>query len=1039
MTSAVSEKKTEGTNVKYAHVLDAQAYSGNDLGATYTKDATIFKVWAPSAQRVAVKLYSTGSSEEEGAQNLSITSMSKGEDGIWSARLDGDKKNLYYTYVVTVDGVSRETADIYAKAAGVNGNRSMIVDLDSTDPKDWDKDKHVLYDDPTDAVVWEVHIKDFSSSEVSGVSLKHKGKYLAFTEGGTTIDGKGDYPTCINYLKKLGVTHVQLLPVYDYATVDESDTQTDQFNWGYDPKNYNVPEGSYSTDPFHGDVRIKEFKQMIKALHDADIGVIMDVVYNHTFTGEGSWFEMTVPGYYFRMKDDGSFSDGSACGNETASDHLMYRKYMIDSVLYWVNEYHIDGFRFDLMGVHDITTMNEIRKALDSRVENGKKIIMYGEPWTGGELATKEPTAVKSNISKLDSRIGAFNDDFRDAVKGHVFNGIEKGFVQSAKGKTNIEAAIAANTLVNNWASQPSQAVTYTSAHDNFTLYDKLVISVKNDGSFEKRDEELVEMNKLSAALTLTSQGISFMQAGEEFARTKLGDENSYISSTKINQLDWNRSVEFADLVSYYSGLIEIRKNFKPFRDATMTSAKLINYCDTDSGVVAYTLENTLTSGKEWQQVAVIFNANDEQKEVTLTPPKGKKLPEEWIIVANKYEAGLEPLGSVKGNKVTLPPRSAMVLADSTSFKKLALSSSRCTVRAEYRDSETGELLSSKVYKGDEGSSYATSKDTTLDVQYDFEKTEGNTSGKFTKAPQAVTYYYKKFSGKIVTLKVNYMKPGDEKLSGEDEEVSPSTTQLIREGSQYAATLKTINGMEADVSRFPSNAAGTAGKDDITVTYYYKAAGDSDLTLHYYNSSAWKKVCAYVYYQHDGEKKSFTSESGDEMKADEKLGEGWYTLKVPKAGSRENVYAVFGNGGKDKDTRFGQDGCPVHGEVWVDDKSVKYLGKVYVIHLGTKGEVLKTEELTGKEGEPYTAKESSFENMHLSAYSDNRTGVFTETPVYVLCRYSEGAENKEQSDKTEEAVKANNEMKTIGIVLGISAILMAGAAAALTVISKKRK
>lgn len=1039
MTSAVNEKKAEGTNVKYAHVLDAQAYTGNDLGATYTKDATIFKVWAPSAQRVAVKLYSTGSSEEEGAQNLSITSMSKGENGIWSARLDGDKKNLYYTYVVTVDGVSRETADIYAKAAGVNGNRSMIVDLASTDPAGWDKDKHVYYNEPTDAVVWEVHIKDFSSSEVSGISLKHKGKYLAFTEDGTTLDGKGDYPTCISYLKKLGVTHVQLLPVYDYATVDESDTQSDQFNWGYDPKNYNVPEGSYSTDPFHGSVRITEFKQMIKSLHDAGIGVIMDVVYNHTFTGEGSWFEMTVPGYYYRMKEDGSFSDGSACGNETASDHLMYRKYMIDSVLYWVNEYHIDGFRFDLMGVHDVTTMNEIRKALDTRVENGSKVIMYGEPWTGGELATKEATAVKANISKLNSRIGAFNDNFRDAVKGHVFNGIDKGFVQSAKGKANVEAAITANTLVNTWASQPSQAVTYTSAHDNYTLYDKLVISVKNDGSFEKRDEELVEMNKLSAALTLTSQGISFMQAGEEFARTKLGDENSYASSTRINQLDWNRAVEFADLVSYYSGLIEIRKHYKPFRDATMTSAKLLNLCEADSGVIAYTLENTLTSGKEWQQVAVIFNANDEQKEVTLTPPKGKTLPEEWVIVADKYEAGLDPLGSVKGSRVTVPPRSAMILADSKSFRKLALSSTHCTVRAEYRDSETGELLSSKVYKGKEGTSYATVKDTTLDVRYDFEKTEGNTSGKFTKAPQVVTYYYKKFSGKLINLTVNYLKPGDEKLSGEDEELSTPTSRLIREGSQYSATLKAIGGMELDLSRFPSNAAGTAGKDDITVSYYYKSAADSELILHYYNASGWKKVCAYVYYQHNDEKNDYTDASGEEMKADDSLGEGWYSLTVPKVGSRENIYAVFGNGGKEKDERFGKDGCPVHGEVWIDDKSVSYRGKVYVIHIGSKGEILKTDELSGKEGEAYSASEGSFENMHLSAYSENRTGVFTETPIYVLCRYSEGAEVGQDNDKNEEAVNANNGIKTAGIVLGISAIIMAGVAAALTVVSKKRK
>ena len=383
---------------KYSHELDKQAYDGNDLGANYTKEKTTFKVWAPSAEKVYLKRYTTGSDIEQGARVISNLKMLKGDNGIWYYTVFGDIKNTYYTYIVTTDGKAQETCDIYAKAVGVNGNRAMVVDLNSTDPDGWDKDKHITYDSPTDTVVWEVHVRDFSISPDSGVTDANKGKYLAFTEKGTTLNSQGVISTGIDYLKELGVTHVQLLPVFDYATIDE--TQDGAFNWGYDPKNYNVPEGSYSSDPYDGNVRINEFKQMIKALHDAGIGVIMDVVYNHTYTAKDSSFQKTVPDYYYRMNKDGTFSDASGCGNETASEHAMFRKYMIDSILYWIQEYHIDGFRFDLMGVHDVTTMNKIREAVD-KLDGGKKIILYGEPWTGGTIGTSQATAVQSNINKL--------------------------------------------------------------------------------------------------------------------------------------------------------------------------------------------------------------------------------------------------------------------------------------------------------------------------------------------------------------------------------------------------------------------------------------------------------------------------------------------------------------------------------------------------------------------------------------------------------------------------------------------------------------
>ncbi|MGN1456854.1 MAG: type I pullulanase [Acutalibacteraceae bacterium] len=1027
MVNAETTNTQKKPTVQYAHSLDSQAYSGNDLGAVYTKNSTTFKVWAPTASRVAVKLYTTGSPEEEGAMSLSTTTMTKGSNGVWSVTLAGDKKNLYYTYLVTVDGITRETADIYAKAAGVNGNRSMIVDLDSTDPEGWDKDEHILYDNPTDAVVWEIHMRDFSVSETSGVSVKYKGKYLAFTENGTTLNGEGEISTCIDYLKKLGVTHVQLLPVYDYATVDETKTGSDEFNWGYDPKNYNVPEGSYSTDPFNGNTRITEFKQMIMALHNAGIGVIMDVVYNHTYTAEGSWFENTVPGYYYRMNSDGTFSDASGCGNETASDHLMYRKYMIDSVLYWTNEYHIDGFRFDLMGIHDVTTMNEIRKALDTKVKDGTKIIMYGEPWSCNPVGTTMPTAVRDNVNKLDSRIGAFNDVYRDAVKGHVFNSAEKGFVQDGSSKELLKSGILANCVSGTkWANQPSQAVTYASAHDNYTLYDKLVLSVKNDGSYEQRDDSIVDMNKLVAAATLTSQGISFMQAGEEFARTKYGDSNSFISPDKINKLDWSSLVKYADLNSYYSGLIDIRKNFKPFRDSTTTSAKLVQFADTDDGVIAYTLENKLTAGKEWSNVAVLLNASDSETTVTLKAADGKSLPAEWVIVADKYSAGLDSLGTVSGNTVKVPAKSAIILADKTSFEKLNLKSDKCTVTVEYKDAKSGDVIDKRVLTGTEGSTYITSKDESLDIQYDFNRIEGNEKGKFTKENQTVTYYYDKFEGAICTLTVNYMQSGDALLGTSDMSVADSVVQKVREGTQYTAPIKEVDNMQVDMSVFPTNMVGTAKKDDITVNYYYKAKQKTDLVIHYYNSENMKKVYAVVYKNDGDSKTSYTDSKGTEMTADSNLGKGWYTLNIKDIGNLSDVYVSFTDNGKITDSGSDENGYCINNEVWIENGKVTYTGQVNVVYVQNNGKVLKTDTITGKEGSEYTTAEQQFDGLKFTASTSNTSGKYSKTPTYVIYSYDE------------QTAIEKPEMQTV-IILCASAVLMLAAAGVLAVIYRRKK
>lgn len=650
---------------KTAQQLDNLAYDGDDLGSVYTKESTSFKVWAPTASKVSLNIYTTGSDDEEGAKKVSAADMSfDSGSGVWSTIVQGDLAGMYYTYSVTVNGKTNETVDIYAKAAGVNGNRGMVVDLDSTDPDGWDDDKNILVKNQTDAIVWEVHIKDFSNQADSGISAKNRGKYLAFTETGTVLSGT-DIPTGIDYLKKLGVTHVQINPFFDFGSVDESNPDDKQYNWGYDPKNYNVPEGSYSSNPYDGNVRINETKQMIKALHDAGIGVIMDVVYNHTHTGEDSFFNLTVPNYYYRFTEDGSWSNGSACTNDTASEHAMYRKFMVDSVYYWAKEYHIDGFRFDLMGLHDTDTMNAIRSELDKLDE---RIIMYGEAWNM-DTNTDAALATQNNMSLLNDRIAAFNDGIRDALKGDNFLAKGKGFIQGENAAVRLHNGI--KGAADSWAKAPCRTVTYASCHDNFTLYDKLVASVKESGAnYRSRYDDLVNMNKLGAAVILTSQGMPFMLAGEEMARSKDGDDNSFVSSPALNQIDWNNLKLFGDLTSYYAGLIQIRKNFAPFCDPGKTTIDNMKiYENTDSRVLAYMIDNKLTAGSQWNKAVCIFNSDTENdKTITL---EGENLPDKWVVIANGDKAGVTSLGEVSGNTVEVLKSSALILVDKDSFDRV--------------------------------------------------------------------------------------------------------------------------------------------------------------------------------------------------------------------------------------------------------------------------------------------------------------------------------------------------------------------------------
>lgn len=592
-------------------------YAGNDLGAVYEKEKTTFKVWAPTAEKVMLHLYTAGSTGEAGEKELLQVEMKKREQGIYEKQVKGDLHGVYYTFSVTVDGETRETGDIYAKAAGVNGKRSMVVDLEKTNPKGWEEDTHVFH--PLGKTwVWEVHIGDFSNDPASGVREEYRGKYLAFTEN-TTLNQDGVHPTCVNYLKELGITHVHLLPSFDYGSVDESKCGT--FNWGYDPVNYNVPEGSYATDAFHGEVRIREFKEMVAALHKAGISVVMDVVYNHTHSLD-SFFNATVPYYYYRTWEDGTYSDGSACGNDTASDRAMFRKYMMDSVLHWVQEYHVDGFRFDLMGLHDTQTMNEIRKALNE-LEDGEQIFLYGEPWSAGPSALKESEsfATKEAMKKLAEGIAVFNDDTRDAVKGPYDKLEVPGFVNGKKGleekiKRGIQGLFDEKEKVQ--PVSPAQLLNYVSAHDNSTLWDKLVDSVKKDQDYETRHEDLLAMNKLAAAIVQFSAGIPFMQAGEEAGRTKQGEDNSYNLSKELNRLDWNRMYKFQDLISYYKGLHEVRNQFSGFYDLSEKARTRQHFYENlPEGIIAYEMEG-IRGTDQWEKVVVIFHASQEPTEFVL-------------------------------------------------------------------------------------------------------------------------------------------------------------------------------------------------------------------------------------------------------------------------------------------------------------------------------------------------------------------------------------------------------------------------------------
>lgn len=641
------------TKNEYASYELYPVRSGSLAEMEYAPDGTRFSLWAPTADEVRLMLYNEG----EGGHAYRTVAMEAGEEGVWHTTVSEDLLGKFYTFNVKIDDRwLGDTPGIFAKAVGVNGQRAAVIDLRATDPEGWADDRRPPLRSAADVVIYEMHHRDFSVASASGI--EHKGKFLALTEEGTR--SPEGLATGIDHLRELGVTHVHLLPSYDYASVDETRLDDNQYNWGYDPQNYNVPDGSYSTDPYRPDVRIREFKQMVQALHKAGIRVILDVVYNHTFNIEGSNFERTAPGYFYRQRPDGTYADASACGNETASDRPMMRKYIIESVLHWAREYHIDGFRFDLMGIHDIETMNQVRAALTA-VDSS--IIVYGEGWAAqAPQLPQDSLAMKANTYRMPG-IAAFSDEMRDALRGPFNDNKQGAFLAGLPGgeesiKFGIVGAVQHPQVCNDsvnysqapWAAEPVQMISYVSCHDDMCLVDRLRASIPGI-----KDDELARLDKLAQTAVFTSQGIPFIYAGEEVMRDKKGVHNSYQSPDSINAIDWSRKALHADVFAYYKGLIQLRKNHPAFR---LGSAELVRrhleFLPVEGkNLVAWRLKEH-AGGDKWEDIVVVLNSRREPARVTV--PQGN-----YTVVCRDGFINEGGLAKVSGTELVVPAQSALI------------------------------------------------------------------------------------------------------------------------------------------------------------------------------------------------------------------------------------------------------------------------------------------------------------------------------------------------------------------------------------------
>ena len=632
------------------------SYYGSDLELVYTPEQSVFTLWAPSADRVRLNLYASG---EEGDPEEHVE-MEKAGYGTWRIHIDRDLKGSFYTFQIEKNGKwLNETPGIWAKAVGINGNRAAVIDWNETNPDGWKSDRSPELKMYSDIILYELHHRDFSIAPDSGI--ENKGKFLALTETGTkTPEGEA---TGLDHLKELGVTHIHILPSFDFATVDETRLDENHYNWGYDPKNYNVPDGSYSTDPANPVVRIREFKEMVKSLHQNGFRIVLDVVYNHTASTDHSNFDLTVPGYFYRQNADGSYSNASGCGNETASEREMVRHYIIESVKFWAREYHIDGFRFDLMGIHDIETMNRLRSEL---LEIDPTIFVYGEGWVAADSPLPfEQRAVKENVGQMEG-IGVFNDEFRDGLKGSTFDEQEPGY---ASGNINghfepVKYGIVGGTdhpqvdygglLYCNapYAGAPSQMINFVSCHDGYTLVDKLKLSVQGDHAAD----ELIPIDKLVHTVLLTAQGIPFIRSGEEIMQDKQGEPNSYKSPDSINRIDWSLKAKNREVFDFIRGLIALRKAHPAFRIPTVEGLQQwLRFMDTgDSGVIAYTL-GEYANNDEWKEILVAYNGNRHEAEIGI--PEG-----EWNVVCRNGQIDPEGKDRLPGGSVKIAASSALIL-----------------------------------------------------------------------------------------------------------------------------------------------------------------------------------------------------------------------------------------------------------------------------------------------------------------------------------------------------------------------------------------
>ena len=946
-------------NQSYLEDYAQAAKNEQGLGVTYTKSATTFKVWSPTATAVMVKLYATGTDAESGAEVLGTHQMTKNATtGVWTLKLTGDYKDVYYTYLLTIDGSTTETQDPYATAVGANGERSMVVDLDSTDPEGWEDDQHVLFDSAAQASVWEVHVRDFSISPSSGVSDEYKGKYLAFTEGNTTVNGEGDIATCVDYLVEQGINCIQILPIADFSGIDETNSDP-QRNWGYNPVNFNVPDGAYATDCYDGNARIREFKQLVQACHDRGIAVVMDVVYNHTYVLEGSALARTVPKYYHRMSDAQNYYNGSGLGNCLSTEKAMTSKYVVESLKYWVEEYHIDGFRFDLMGALDCTTLNNARAELD-KIDS--RILMYGEPWAGGDAGISNG-ASNSNFRLLNDRIGGFNQTYSENLRGSESNhaGTTGAFVQGDTTNAAILDAAKANFTYFN-TSATSKALNYLDNHDNLTFYDKLLKTNQDDlrskygYSFvtNKDLERLYTANqtvsntyypevaaqlRLGLVSVMTAQGLPFMNAGTEFARSKYGDANSYRTSDNINAIDWTRLEKWSGEADYYAGLLKIRNAFSPFYDAKADAITTVSA----SGPVAYTVNNTKAG--EWSKVLVVMN-NNKTSAKTINLPSGT-----WTVVANDQKAGLDSLGTATGT-YSVPAWSGAILVQGT-YTKPAEGFATLTAEHYVRDSATGsyKLQKTNTAKYAVGQTYRAITDTDILFDHNLDKYDSSTgqlSGKAV-ANQKVTvkFYYTRFTDSNY-LTVNFLD------SKSGERVRPHIQYRLHDGAEFSIPATGVQGYSLDTTKYPAGTVGTFdASKELVFNYYYNELTHTKTVVHYYNTHPnWSSttIQCYAYYDTSTEEPlgKWTDNKAGNMAKDPTLGDNWYTVTIPNVKSCRVMFHPAGAvSGVQQEPGQGEAGYEVSGEAWIKDRILTFSCSVVTSYIDLA---------TGKQIAPDTIK-----------------------------------------------------------------------------------